>query len=78
MESKQLEYNTATRVLTRIDTWYKKNADAKNNEYRFGVKSKVCWLKYKIVVAVERIIKTDLECDRKLTSEDFENFKKYI
>ena len=78
MESKQLNYNNTCTLLERVDSWYKKNANNKSYEHRFDVKSDVCWLKFRVVQAIERIIKTNLECDRELTEDDFENFKRFV
>lgn len=78
MESKQLKYNDYCALLEKIDKWYKKNADEKSYAHRFDVKTSQCWLKFRIVSAIERIIKTNLECDRELSEKDFEKFKSYI
>lgn len=76
MESKQLKDNSVENALKSIDKWYIRNGVAITNSMRFDIKSKVSTSRIKIMLALERILKTNLSCDLEISAEFLEKVKK--
>lgn len=78
MESKQYINNTKESLLDKIDNWYNKYATRKVNTMRFDVQGDIDLFQFRIVSAMERILRTDLLCDLTLSDAHLEFFKRQI
>lgn len=78
VESKQLQYNTSALMLEKLDAWFIKHGRAKVNAMRFDIPNNLNIGKLRTMLAIKRILKTNLECDYKISEEMLEKIKKCI
>lgn len=78
MESKQYKHNTIKNVLKLINSFYKKCGFEKIKELDFDIDCGCNLFNFKVVQSMETVLKTDMECDLKITPEFLEKVKAYI